>query len=98
VRSLTAVERAALAVTALPLSIWLSMPALAQSDPTTFQRGDARWRALWISHYIEARMDNPIRVRELAQLVGLSPGHLSRSFHVRFGMTLRDYASYPDVQ
>jgi outer membrane protein len=38
----TAAKRAALAVAGALLSIWLSMPALAQSDsPTTFQRGDA---------------------------------------------------------
>jgi hypothetical protein len=40
VQSLTAVEWAALAVTGALLSVWLSIPALAQSDSTTFQRGD----------------------------------------------------------
>ena len=49
------------------------------------------WRARKVKQYIETRLEYPIRVSELARLVGLSPGHFCRQFHQRFGLPPRDY-------
>lgn len=51
----------------------------------------ADWRARKVTSFIESNLENPIRVQDLATLVGLSAGQFSRSFHSRFGVTARSY-------
>jgi transcriptional regulator GlxA family with amidase domain len=65
----------------------------AGSSPTQrSQKGAlATWRANRVLAYIEANLGNQILVTHLSRQVGLSHGHLMRSFKVRFGITIRVY-------
>jgi AraC-like DNA-binding protein len=51
----------------------------------------ADWRARKVIRFIDSNIDQPIRVQHLADLVGLSAGQFSRTFHSRFGVTARSY-------
>jgi AraC family transcriptional regulator len=51
----------------------------------------ADWRAHKVTRFIDSNLENPIRIQDLATLVGLSAGQFSRSFHSRFGVTARSY-------
>jgi AraC family transcriptional regulator len=56
------------------------------------------WRIRRIADFVDANLDRPILVRELASLVGLSAGHLSRAFRTSLGTTLLDYINEKRVR
>jgi AraC-like DNA-binding protein len=49
------------------------------------------WRARQLVNHIESQLDQPLRVDDLARLVGLSKAHFSRCFKGYFGQTTRAY-------
>jgi AraC family transcriptional regulator len=53
--------------------------------------GLTAWRARKVATHIESSLGEPIKVRELARVAGLSAGHFSRAFRRRFGITARAY-------
>ena len=53
--------------------------------------GLSAWRAQRVVAYIEANLAGPIRVRELAHLVGLSNSYFCHAFKRRFGQTVHVY-------
>lgn len=55
----------------------------------------------WISRardLVEARIRRPPRLTELAAQLGVSPGHLSRTFHRAYGVGLSGYVLRRRVQ
>lgn len=58
-----------------------TIPVTPSTDPL------ARAREL-----LDASVDSPMRLAELAQLVGLSASHLQRAFRKRFGLSPAEYA------
>ncbi len=46
------------------------------------------WRAQRVSAYIEANLSASIRIRDLAQLVGLSSSYFCHAFKRRYGLTV----------
>jgi len=51
----------------------------------------AAWRARKVVQFIDSNLQQPIRVEDLARLAALSACQFSRSFHVRFGVTVCRY-------
>lgn len=49
------------------------------------------WRLRRITDYVEAHLDEEIRISTLASLVGLSEGHLHRAFKLTCGQTLLQF-------
>jgi AraC family transcriptional regulator len=51
------------------------------------QRGLARWQIRKAVEYMEAKLMEDIRLRELATITGLSPSHFARAFKASMGLT-----------
>jgi AraC family transcriptional regulator len=49
------------------------------------------WRMRRLTDFIEAHLDEPVRIAVLAELVGLSPGYFHRAFRATTGQTPLDY-------
>ena len=47
----------------------------------------APWRMRRIADYVDAHLAEPLRIADLAKLVGVSPGHLHRALHATLGKT-----------
>ena len=58
----------------------------------------APWRVRRVQDYIEAHLAQPIRVGELARLVGVSPGYFQRAFRQTMGRTPLDFINARRVQ
>lgn len=58
----------------------------------------APWRVRRISDYVDAHFAEPLRVSELADLVGVSPGYLHRAFRATLGKTPLEYINERRVQ
>lgn len=56
------------------------------------------WRLRRIADYIDANLDGDIRIGDLAELIGLSPGHLHRAFRATVGKTPLEYVNERRVQ
>src|SRR5690349_18459013 len=69
---------------------------LLKSSPIEVSSAGAlpSWRARKVTTHVDSCMGEPIKVRELARLAGLSVGHFSRAFRRRFGMTVRAYIAF----
>lgn len=60
------------------------------SAPTSVDQASyqlPQWRMRKIAHYVDAHIGHEIRISDLADLVGLSPGHLHRAFRATKGKT-----------
>jgi AraC-like DNA-binding protein len=53
--------------------------------------GLCEWQQKRVVKLIDARLHGPIRVAELASVVGLSKGHFSRAFGITFGTSPHAY-------
>ena len=56
------------------------------------------WRLRRIAEYVEAHLDETIRIPALAALVGLSEGHLHRSFRLTTGRTPLQFINERRIQ
>lgn len=64
----------------------------AQNAPrSTVAASMTRRRLDAIDEHIEARLDTPLSVADLASSIGLSSGHFSRAFHAARGKSPHDY-------
>lgn len=79
-----------------------TMAVAAAAYIATRERGPAEarisyampaWRLRRITEYIDAHLEDPIRLEELASLLDVSVGHLHRSFRATVGMTPLDYVN-----
>jgi AraC family transcriptional regulator len=59
--------------------------AKPSGEPWSYQL--PRWRMRKIAHYVDAHIEQEIRICDLADLVGLSPGHFHRAFRATTGKT-----------
>jgi AraC-like DNA-binding protein len=73
------------------LSLFDNVHILASSSFANSNESSDSRRVLKISQYINAHYKEPIRLEELAELVGMTPVALSRFFKVRSGKTISDY-------
>ncbi|MGP9812549.1 helix-turn-helix domain-containing protein [Rhodopseudomonas sp. NSM] len=64
--------------------------ANAQAAPLT-GLGLARWQLNRVMLHLEANLEDSLRVRDLARLAGLSPGHFARAFRRSIGMSPRSF-------
>ncbi|WP_082364281.1 AraC family transcriptional regulator [Rhodopseudomonas sp. AAP120] len=53
--------------------------------------GLARWKLNRVLLHVERRLGGNLRVRDLARLTGLSPGHFARAFHQSVGVAPRHF-------
>src|ERR1700761_2398598 len=51
------------------------------------------WRARRILAHIEKNLYRPVSSCELAEVVGLSDGHFSKAFRIRFGVSVHAYVT-----
>lgn len=56
------------------------------------------WRVRRIADYVDAHLDRPIRIGDLAALVGLSEGHLHRAFRASLGLTPLAYVQQRRIE
>jgi transcriptional regulator GlxA family with amidase domain len=67
-------------------------PEAAVAGPAPAARGGlASWQVLRVEAQVEARLDAPIRISDLAARVRLSTGHFSRAFRSSFGIAPTAY-------
>ena len=45
------------------------------------------WQVKRVTDYVDARLEGPVRVDDLAAAARLSPGHFRRAFSISFGMS-----------
>jgi AraC family transcriptional regulator len=53
----------------------------------------SRWQVTRVAEYVQANIEQPIRVAELAKLVGLSDGYFHRAFRASTGVTPLDFVN-----
>ncbi|MCG6206969.1 AraC family transcriptional regulator [Rhodopseudomonas sp. HC1] len=53
--------------------------------------GLARWKLNHVMRHVEQHLDGNLRVRDLAKLTGLSPGHFARAFQQSVGVAPRHF-------
>ena len=73
------------------LSLFDNIHILSSSSFAHSDEGSDSRRVLKIHQYINTHYKEPIRLEELAELVGMTPVALSRFFKVRSGKTISDY-------
>jgi RNA polymerase sigma factor (sigma-70 family) len=54
-------------------------------------RGFTSYAIKTLCDYVDSRLAHPFRLRSLAALVGLSPGHFHRKFRLSFGLSPSDF-------
>ena len=65
---------------------------LISNVPTPVVRGGLpAWQTRKVTAHVEANLSRRIRIREIAQILGLSAGHFCRAFKCSFGATPREY-------
>ena len=65
---------------------------LISNVPTPVVRGGLpAWQTRKVIAHVEANLSRRIRIREIAQILGLSDGHFCRAFKCSFGATPREY-------
>nr|WP_234831069.1 AraC family transcriptional regulator [Rhodopseudomonas palustris] len=67
--------------------------APAGCEPSTRGSGPglARWKLNRVILHVEQHLDGNLRVRDLARLTGLSPGHFARAFQQSVGIAPRHF-------
>jgi AraC-like DNA-binding protein len=70
------------------------MQSLSEANHPNASGALLLWRARRIADYIESHMFGPIKVHELAAVVGLSSSHFSRAFKLRFGVSAHAYITF----
>jgi len=70
----------------------------AVNIPPLVKGGMAPWQIRRIFSHIELNIENPIRVNDLARVVNMSSGHLSRTFKRSLGLTLHRYIMQKRVE
>ncbi len=73
------------------LSLFDNIHILSSSSFAHSDEGSDSRRVLKIRQYINTHYKEPIRLEELAELVGMTPVALSRFFKIRSGKTISDY-------
>ena len=72
-----------------------SLPASARpfdrSAREIVRGGLAAWQKRRLIAYIDARLTEPIRIEDLAELLNLSESHFTRAFRTAFGTSAHDY-------
>lgn len=63
----------------------------ARQRRARYRGGLAPWQMSRVADYVENRTDAPVLVAELAELCGISDGHLARAFKQSTGQTLHAY-------
>lgn len=58
----------------------------------------APWRIRRVADYVDAHLAEPMRIAELAELVGVSPGYFHRAFRETVGKTPLDFINCRRVQ
>jgi AraC family transcriptional regulator len=58
----------------------------------------APWRVRRIADYVDTHLAEPLRIAELAELVGVSPGYFHRAFRETLGKTPLEYINERRVQ
>jgi AraC family transcriptional regulator len=58
----------------------------------------APWRTWRIADYVDAHLAEPLRIAELAVLVGVSPGYFHRAFRTTFGKTPLEFINERRIQ
>lgn len=77
---------------ALELLLDAESRAPAPSDPVQHPvHGLAPWQARRVIDHIQARLDTPIRVEEMARVIRLSTSYFSRAFRLSFSMSPHAY-------
>jgi len=65
---------------------------LLSNVPTPVVRGGLpAWQTRKVTAHVEANLSRRIRIREIAQILGLSASHFCRAFKCSFGATPREY-------
>lgn len=61
----------------------------SQVSETNVRRrtGLSNWQVKRVTDYVDARLEGPVRVEDLAAAAKLSPGHFRRAFSISFGMS-----------
>ena len=73
-------------------SLGPSRPRLLSNLDTQVVRGGLpAWQTRKVIAHVEANLSRRIRIREIAQILGLSDGHFCRAFKCSFGATPREY-------
>jgi AraC-like DNA-binding protein len=73
-------------------SLGPSRPRLLSNLDTQVVRGGLpAWQTRKVTAHVEANLSRRIRIREIAQILGLSDGHFCRAFKCSFGATPREY-------
>lgn len=72
------------------LLLWLAIQTQQQDEQPPVNR-DVDLAMRRVAALLDARLDQPLSVPELAMEVGLSQGHLARCFKQRYGLTLQRY-------
>ena len=73
------------------LSLYDNIKVLSSSSFANIDESSDSRRILKIYNYINTHYKNPIRLEELANLVGMSPVSFSRFFKLRVNKTISDY-------
>lgn len=60
--------------------------------------GLAAWQKRRLIAFIDARLTEPIRIEDLAELLNLSESHFSRAFRTAFGTSAHDYLTRRRVE
>jgi transcriptional regulator GlxA family with amidase domain len=67
-------------------------------EPQPRRGGLAPWQEQRVKRHIEAHLDQPLRVKALAEISGLSAGHFSVAFRTTFGSSVRTYLAHRRIE